>query len=109
MRKLSIPLLAGLVLALCGCDCDIATWGGVRRTKDFHSSHPLKSGGRFSLEGFNGSVEISGWDQDTVDVSGTKYAHSDEALDAIKIDVQSDAGSVSVRAIRPYGPGNMGA
>src|SRR5579885_502067 len=66
------PLLPGL-LALAGCDIeDFAA--SERSTTDFHYSYALKSGGRLSLENFNGSVEITGWDQETVDISGAKYA-----------------------------------
>jgi hypothetical protein len=106
--KLLIPALAGSLLILCGCEYE--DWGNVRRTQDFHFSHPLKSGSRVSVEGFNGSVEISGWDQETVDISGSKYAPSDELLEALKIDVSSHSDSVTVRAIRPSSHrGNLGA
>jgi len=62
------------LLALAGCDIDEAFADSQRFTEDFHHSYALKSGGRFELESFNGSVEISGWDQDKVEINGTKYA-----------------------------------
>jgi len=106
--KLLTPALAGCLLVLTGCEYE--DWGGVRRTKDFHFNYPLKSGSRVSVESFNGSVEISGWDQETVDISGTKYAPSDDLLESLKIDVSSRPDSVTVRAIRPSGTrGNLGA
>src|SRR5215510_2720648 len=107
--KRLISLLAVAVLGLTGCD--IEDWnGGERVSRDFHMNHPLKAGGRFTIESFNGSVEISSWDQDTVDISGTKYATSDQLLDALKIDVQNTPDLVAVRAVRPTSyRGNIGA
>ena len=71
---LVVSLAAGL-LGLAGCDIDDLDIGGSERSsQDFHYSYPMQPGGRLSVENFNGSVEISGWDQDTVDISGTKYA-----------------------------------
>src|SRR5215472_16185964 len=107
--KRLIPFLAIAALALTGCD--IEDWnGGERLSRDFHMSYPLKSGGRFTIESFNGSIEISSWEQDTVDISGTKYAPSDQLLEALKIDVQNAPDLVSVRAVRPTSyRGNIGA
>jgi DUF4097 and DUF4098 domain-containing protein YvlB len=98
--KLLIPGLAAALLLLAACD--IEDFGSMTRvSRDFHYSYPLKQGGRLSLETFNGSVDISTWDQDTVDVSGTKTGPSEDALEALKINVDHDADSVSVRAVRP--------
>lgn len=109
-RLLILPLAAGL-LALAGCDFeDFAGGSSDRYTEDFHYSYPLKPGGHITLENFNGSVEISGWDQNTVDVSGTKYAATVALRDAIKIEIQPSADSVYIRTIRPFERrGNMGA
>jgi len=98
-KLLLLPLGAAL---LCLTACEIDDFGGFQRyQRDFHYSYPLKAGGSFSVEGFNGSVEISGWDQDAVDISGTKYGPSPEAADELKIDVQNSPGEVAIRAIRP--------
>ena len=40
----------------------------------------------------NGRVEIGGWDRNTIEVTGTKYASSKEALAAIKVDMHESAG-----------------
>lgn len=69
--------------------------------KDFHSTHPMDAGGRVSVESFNGSIEVVGWDQNSVEVNGTKYASHKDLLDDIKIDVDATSGSVHVRAVRP--------
>ena len=88
--------LAGLV------GCDFEDFGDSQRyTADFHYTYPLKPGGRLQLETFNGSVEISGWDQESVDISGSKYAATTELRDAIKIDVVNSPEAVTVRVLRP--------
>lgn len=106
-------LAAGLLL-LSGCDLDeLGDWGNhssARYTQDFHYSYPLKPGGRLSMENFNGSIEITGWDENTVEVSGVKYAATPEQRDAIKIDVVATSDSVSIRTIPPSTRrGNTGA
>jgi len=95
-----LPAAAAGMLILAGCDFE--DLGGLERyQEDFHFSQPLKSGGRLTVEGFNGSIEISPWDQDTVDISGTKYARSQSDTAAIRIDIDHTADAVTVRAVRP--------
>jgi len=106
MRAL-LALPAAAVLILTGCDFE--DFGGMERYhEDFHYSHPLKSGGRLSVEGFNGSIEISVWDQETVDVSGTKYARSQADIANIRVDIDHNPDAVSIRAARPLRMGNYG-
>jgi DUF4097 and DUF4098 domain-containing protein YvlB len=69
--------------------------------EDFHSTHPLDPGGAVSIETFNGSIELRGWEQNSVEVNGTKSASSKGALDAVKIEVNATPGSVRIRAVRP--------
>jgi len=106
-------LVAAASLALVSCeemDGFGFTGSSHRFKEDFHSTYPLKSGGRLSLENMNGSVEITGWEKDTVDVIGTKYAATESLLQSIKIDVASTADSVDIRTIFPSGTrGNFGA
>src|SRR5690349_16518405 len=97
--RLMTPAIAAGLLSLSGCYIEGFT--GPRVSRDFHYSYPLSANGRVSVEAFNGSVEISGWDQNTVDISGTKYAHSEQALDDIDIKLDHAPASVSVRAQRP--------
>jgi DUF4097 and DUF4098 domain-containing protein YvlB len=100
MRKILIPAFAASLLCLTACD--IEDLGSFERyNRDFHYSYPLKEGGRLSVETFNGAVEISAWGQDTVDISGTKYGPSQEAADALKIEVSNSSDTVSIRAVRP--------
>ena len=107
-RWCAVPILLSLGL-LTGCD--VEQWGDSHRYQaDFHESHPMKSGDRLYLENLNGSVEISGWDQQTADISGTKYASTEAILEALKIDVVASGDSIRIRTVRPSGHmGNMGA
>lgn len=101
MRTKLFPfVLAGALFCLTGCDFE--DFGGFERySRDVHYNYPLQSGGRVSVETFNGSVEVSTWDQNTVDISGTKTGQSEDAVDALKISVDNAPDSVAVRAVRP--------
>jgi hypothetical protein len=106
-RILLFPLAAALA---CLTGCDLEDIDIQRYQSDFHYSYPLKPGGSLSIETFNGSVEITGWGEDTVDISGTKYGPSEDAAAALRIDVRNSPDSVSVRAVRPSGwRNNVGA
>ncbi len=96
---LAVGALAAALLSLTSCVVGIGDW--ERFSKDFHSTHPLKAGGRLSVETFNGSVDVSGWDQDTVDISGTKYGPSQQEADNLRVDIDATADSVSIRVPRP--------
>ena len=102
-------LCLGSLFLLAGCeDFDI---GGTfdRYREDFHFSYPLTAGGRIELEGFNGSVDIVGWDKDLVEIDGTKYAGSEERMKQIKIDIVPSANSVTIQTQRPVNRlGNAG-
>jgi len=100
---LSSAAVAGLLL-LAGCDFE--NFHGERFSRDFHYSFSLKPSGRLTVESFNGSVEISGWDQDSVDISGTKYGPTQERADSLRIDTSNTPETVTVRAIRPSAPRN---
>lgn len=97
---MAVPVFLASLVGVSGCYIDDF---GVfdRYTKDFHYSYPLKSGGRLSVETFNGAVEISGWDQETVDISGTKSGPGQDAVDSLKIEITNSPDAVSVRAVRP--------
>ena len=98
-RVLALGSLSAALLSLTSCIVGVGDW--ERYNKDFHSSYPLKAGGRLSVETFNGSVDISGWDRDIVDISGTKYGPSQAEADDLRVDIETDADSVSVRVPRP--------
>jgi DUF4097 and DUF4098 domain-containing protein YvlB len=54
-----------------------------------------------AVETFNGSIEISSWDQNTVDISGTKYGPSQRAADDLKVNIDKSPDSVTIRVLRP--------
>jgi len=104
MKAKLLPwLLAASVIGLTGCDIEnMGDFGGWQRySRDFHYSYPLSAGGSIAIETFNGSIEISGWDENTVDVSGTKYGPTQDAADSLRIETDHTATSVSIRAVRP--------
>ena len=103
--------LTAIAVLLTGCDLDeLGSFGDSRAyEKDFHYSYALKPGGRLTVENFNGSVEVTGWDKDTVEIDGRQYASTLALRDAIKIDVAASDGLVQIRTIRPAERrGNMG-
>lgn len=99
--KIPVVLLCASALLIAG--------DSSRYREDFHYSYPQAAGGRLTLENFNGAVEISGWDQNTVDVSGVKYAESQQLLQAIRIEVSTSGNAVHVKTSRPDPHRNMGA
>jgi hypothetical protein len=109
MRAKSVLALVPALVLLAGCEFDdVGEFG--RYHEDFHYAYSLKTGGRLSVESFNGSIEVSPWDQENVDISGTKFARTqDEAAD-IRIDIDHTNEAVSIRARRPFSRyGNQGA
>ncbi len=110
MRRILLSVWIGAgVVSLAGCEFENFV-DSDRFKEDFSYSYPLKSGGKLSVENFNGSVEITGWEKDSVQVTGTKNAATEELLQAIKIDIVPSADAVRIRTIRPSERrGNMGA
>jgi hypothetical protein len=99
--KFLLPVLAaGLILLPA---CDIVDWEpGERFSHDFHESYPLNANGRLSVDTFNGSVEISGWDQETVDINGTKYGPTQSAADNLGVAIDHHPDAVSIRVERTF-------
>jgi DUF4097 and DUF4098 domain-containing protein YvlB len=91
--------------------CIIGDFAGAARfNRDFHYSYPLTPKGRLQVETFNGSIDISTWDQPTVDISGTKYAPTQGEADAMQVTVDHAPDSVSVRVAHSTDwHGNRGA
>ena len=100
--KLRILALAAAVLFVAGCDD--WEWGNFDRYKeDFHYAYDVNPGVHVYLENMNGSVEITGWDRNSIDISGTKHASSEAVLHALRIDVVASGDSVRIRTIPPSG------
>ena len=107
--QLVLPAVAASLMLLTSCDIEDLN-GFERFHEDFHYNYPLKTGARLSVETFNGSVDVSEWDEPTIDISGTKHARSMDDMHDLKIDISHSADSVSIRAIRPsVHRGNWGA
>jgi len=99
-----------LLLFQAGCDLEGIIESSDRYREDFQYSFDLKPGGRLVVENFNGSIEIIGWEKQSVQITGTKYAGREEMLRELRIETRADANSVVVRTVRPSGyHGNMGA
>jgi DUF4097 and DUF4098 domain-containing protein YvlB len=94
------PLAAFLVLG----GCDFADLGDISRfQEDFHFNFDVQPNCRLSVETQNGSVEVTGWEKNSVEVTGAKFANSRQLLEAIQIDAHGDPGSVAIRAVIPPG------
>ena len=106
--KLAIPAVAAALVGLTACD--IEDFGGLRYSRDFHYAYTLNAGGHVSVETFNGSVEVTGWDQNTVDISGTKYGPSQAEADDLPVSIDHSPNAVSILVERPSDRrGNRGA
>ncbi len=103
--RLILPVLAVIFLA----GCDIESFANSERyTSDFH--YTLKPADRISVENFNGEVEVAGWDEASIEITGVKYASTKSNLDLIKIDVHESPGVTQIRTIKPdMFHGNQGA
>ncbi len=111
MKRLCIGAAFLATVTLCGCT-DFGDFGGFDRAKeDFHYSYPLQPGGRLEIQNTNGSVEVSGWDRNTIDVSGSKYASSEHRLRdiTIKVEVSGNNASVATETPKEFLHGSYGA
>ncbi len=92
--------LAILLLAFCIASCDLEGLEGMSKvTEEFNANFPLNPGGAIEVYSKNGSVEILGWEKDTVEVRATKQARDQAGLDSIRIDVAAKPESIVVRSV----------
>jgi DUF4097 and DUF4098 domain-containing protein YvlB len=84
-------LLALLLAAAPPCSAEV--------TQEFHKTVPITANGRVSLENINGSVKITGWDQNQVQIDAVKSARDQQRLDEarIEVDVANDAVRIRTR------------
>jgi Putative adhesin len=99
MRNALITTGFVTLLAAAGCDSVV---GFDQARQDFHYSYALEPGGRLEIRNMNGSVEISGWDRNNIDVSGTKYAPTEERLKDIEIKVNVTGNEAVISTELPY-------
>jgi DUF4097 and DUF4098 domain-containing protein YvlB len=75
-------------------------------TKEFNQSYQLQPGGSFELQNVNGTVDVQGWDRDTVEVHAVKTAKREESdLDLVSIDVDAKPNAVAVATRYPQNEG----
>ena len=76
--------------------------------EDFSKTAALKAGGTFSVENVNGSVRVSTWKEDQVEIKAVKVAKKNEKdLKEVEILVEVSEGRVAVRAVWPKFPRNV--
>lgn len=91
---------AGLTAVMFAAGC--GAMGGFDNVKeDFHYSYPLAAGGDLHLDNSNGSVQISGWDRNTIDISGTKYAPDTAGLGDVQVKASVHGSSATIETIAP--------
>jgi DUF4097 and DUF4098 domain-containing protein YvlB len=75
---------------------------GFAAERVFQKTYPLRAGGTFALQNVNGSVTVSGWERDEVEVYAKKSTSGDPRdLDRVSIEVNAHADSVSVETRYP--------
>lgn len=111
-NRLPTYFLPAALLLLSGCGIEgLEGFGNSQKfQQDFHHTYNLTPGGRLSIENTNGSIEIIGWEKNSVDISGTKYAATEELMNEIKVDIAASPSEIRVRTVPPTGRrGNLGA
>ena len=98
--SLSITILGALLALLLA----VPTYAEV--TQDFHRTVPLSANGRISVDNINGNVEVTGWDQNEVQIDAVKSARDQQKLDEASIEVNTTADSVEIRTRYPEGHTN---
>ena len=93
--------LLALPLLLSSCEFHGFAVDSDRFREDFHLNYKLEPGQRISVENSNGSVEVAGWEKNEVDISGERYAPTEEYLRELKVDVQASPTAVRIRTLRP--------
>jgi DUF4097 and DUF4098 domain-containing protein YvlB len=107
----SLPLTAE---ASSGSGDILSALFGKEESEEFSKVLPLKSGGTFSLKNVNGSITITTWKEDKVDIKALKTTKGDpdikalkttkgdpDKLKEVKIEVEATTNSVSVNTIFP--------
>ena len=95
--KLSLLLFAALTTAFAG--------SSDQHKEDFHFTYTLVNG-RLDVSGFNGSIEVTGWDTNTIEITGQKYAETPDQLRMVQVESTQEGNLVRVKATRPSGSNN---
>src|ERR1700751_5012617 len=99
-RSVSLSALFIIVLAVALAPASRAI------TKEFNQTYPLQPGGSFELQNVNGTVDVQGWDRDTIEIHAVKTAKNRESdLELVSIDVDAKPSVVSVATRYPQNEG----
>src|ERR1700739_4951738 len=99
-RSISFISLFILILAAASAPACLAI------SKEFNQTYPLQAGGSFELQNVNGTVDVQGWDRDTIEIHAVKTAKNRESdLDLVSIDVDAKPAVVSVATRYPQNEG----
>ncbi len=103
-------MIAGAaLLAVLLAGCNIDDWQGIgKEQEDFSYTHSLKEGGSIDVYTRNGSVEVLGWEKDSVEITGSKYARTRPDLERVEVKVDAKEDRLSIKTIFP-GPTRNGA
>ncbi len=94
------PHLAGAIAgALLALLTTLPAQAEVRQ--EFHKTVPLTANGTVSLDNINGSVEITGWTRNEVQIDAVKAASDQQKLDDLKIEVNAGSNSVEIKTKYP--------
>jgi DUF4097 and DUF4098 domain-containing protein YvlB len=94
---------AVLGIAVVAMATQMSLYAGL--TEELHKTYPIDTDGRVSLKNVNGSVHISAWDRNEVQVDAIKRARTKDALNEAQIVIDSAAGSISIRTRYPESNG----
>lgn len=94
-----VGFACGLALTL---GLAVQTRASDRQSEEFHQTYSLSPGGEFSLQNVNGSVHITGWDQNQVKVDAVKTAWSGTSLSDVKIEIDSRPDSLHIATKVPH-------
>jgi hypothetical protein len=99
MRKLAMALLVlGATVCLAG--------HAFANDQIFQQTYPLSAGGTFELRNVNGSVTVSAWERNEVEVYAVKVAHGNPRdVDRVQIEVNAQPGKVAVDTRYPQDDG----
>lgn len=100
-RRFWAVVCTALVSALLA-GCNIDDWQGIgKEQEDFSYQHSLREGGAIDVYTRNGSVEVLGWEKDTVEITGSKYARTREALAQVEVKVDAQDDRLSIKTVFP--------
>jgi Putative adhesin len=98
MRRLIVSSIAVVALAT-------NAWAD-RLSQPFDRTVDVRPGSAVSIENVNGHITVSSWDQPRVRIHAVKRASSQEALDAINVDIHQNGNSLSIVTRTPRNDGS---